>query len=271
MIAPDSPAAIPPLLCSADPPAFELFNAEGRAPILFVCDHAGRAIPAALARLGLDEAALARHIAWDIGIADLTRGLAERFDAPVVLSNYCRLVIDCNRRLEHPTSIPPVSDRVTVPANQELTPAQRQARIDACFWPYHNEIERVLAGFERRKVVPVFISMHSFTPIFQGFERPWHIGILWNRDARISVPLIAALREEPELIVGDNEPYTGRNNRHGYSIPFHAENRGLAHTLLEVRQDLIDTRHGVAEWVDRLERAFRKVLDTPGLYRVERF
>ena len=180
MIVPDSPAAIPPLLCSADPPAFELFNAEGRAPILFVCDHAGRAIPAALARLGLDEAALERHIAWDIGIADLTRALAECFDAPVVLSNYCRLVIDCNRRLDHPTSIPPVSDRVKVPANQELTPARRQARIDACFWPYHNEIERVLAGFERRKVVPVFISMHSFTPIFQKISELLSSQRIWR-------------------------------------------------------------------------------------------
>jgi len=271
MIAPDSPAAAPPLLRSSDPPAFELCNAEGRAPLLFVCDHAGRAIPAALGRLGLDEAALARHIAWDIGIADLTRALARRFDAPVVLSNYCRLVIDCNRRLEHPTSIPPVSDRVMVPANQELTPAQRQARIDGCFWPYHNEIERVLDSFTQRKIVPAFISMHSFTPIFQGFERPWHIGVLWDRDGRLSVPLMAALREECELIVGDNEPYTGRNNRHGYSIPFHAENRGLAHTLLEIRQDLIDTRHGVAEWTDRLERALRKVLDDPALYRAERY
>jgi predicted N-formylglutamate amidohydrolase len=242
-----------------DPPAFELFNPEGAAPILFVCDHAGRAIPAALGRLGLDETALARHIAWDIGVAELTRALARRCDAPAALSTYSRLVIDCNRRLEHPTSIPAVSDEVAVPANQALTPAARQARVEACFFPYHRAIESLLDRFARRGVAPVFLSMHSFTPVFQGFERPWHVGVLWDKDPRLPVPLMAALREEPGLVVGDNEPYTGRN-KHGYSIPTHAEGRGLAHALLEIRQDLIDTRHGVAAWADRLERALRRAL-----------
>ncbi|HEX6101973.1 MAG TPA: N-formylglutamate amidohydrolase, partial [Alphaproteobacteria bacterium] len=241
-----------PLLGPADPPPFELFNAEGNAPLLFVCDHAGRAIPAALGRLGLDETALARHIAWDIGVAELTRALARRFDAPAALSTYSRLVIDCNRRLDHPTSIPPVSDDVAIPANQALTPAARQARTEACFFPYHHAIDRLLDGFARRGIAPVFLSMHSFTPVFQGFERPWHVGVLWDKDPRLPLPLMAALAEEPGLVVGDNEPYMGRN-RHGYSIPMHAEARGLAHALLEIRQDLIDTRHGVMEWADRLE------------------
>jgi predicted N-formylglutamate amidohydrolase len=257
--------APPALLGPNDPPPFELFNPEGAAPILFVCDHAGRAIPAALGRLGLDETALARHIAWDIGIAELTRELARRFDAPAALSTYSRLVIDCNRRLEHPTSIPPVSDNVPVPANQALTPAARQARAEACFFPYHRAVDAMLERFAQRGVVPVFLSMHSFTPVFQGFERPWHVGVLWDRDRRVPLPLMAALAEEPGLIVGDNEPYTGRN-RHGYSIPMHAEARGLAHALLEIRQDLIDTRHGVMEWADRLERAFRRVLSDPALF-----
>lgn len=268
MSALDCHAAAPPLLEPSDPPPLELINAEGTAPLLFVCDHAGRAIPAALDRLGLDETALARHIAWDIGIAELTHALARRLDAPAVLATYCRLVIDCNRRLEHPTSIPPVSDHVTVPANQDLTPAERRARADACFWPYHREIERILDGFERRGIAPVFLSMHSFTPVFQGFERPWHIGVLRDRDARLPVPLMAALAAEPGIVVGDNEPYSGRN-RHGYSVPAHAEARGLAHALIEIRQDLIDTRHGVAAWTDRLERLLRRVLADPALYRTE--
>jgi predicted N-formylglutamate amidohydrolase len=261
-----SPAA---LIGPNDPAAFELFNTEGAAPILFVCDHAGRAIPAALGRLGLDETALARHIAWDIGVAELTRALARRFDAPAALSTYSRLVIDCNRRLDHPTSIPPVSDNVAVPANQALTPAARQARAEACFFPYHRAIESLLDRFAERGVAPVFLSIHSFTPVFQGFERPWHVGVLWDKDPRLPLPLMAALREEPGLVVGDNEPYTGRN-KHGYSIPMHAEARGLAHALLEIRQDLIDTRHGVAEWADRLERAFRRVLDDAALIQAER-
>jgi predicted N-formylglutamate amidohydrolase len=261
-----APAA---LIGPHDPPAFELFNAEGAAAILIVCDHAGRAIPAALGRLGLDETALARHIAWDIGIAELTRELARRFDAPAALSTYSRLVIDCNRRLEHPTSIPSVSDEVAVPANQALTPAARQARAEACFFPYHRAIEDLLDRFAGRGVAPAFLSMHSFTPVFQGFERPWQVGVLWDKDPRLPLPLMAALQKEPGLVVGDNEPYTGRN-RHGYSIPMHAEARGLAHALLEIRQDLIDTRHGVAEWADRLERALRGVLADPALYGVER-
>lgn len=270
MSALDRYAAAPPLLGPSDPPPFELFNAEGAAPLLFVCDHAGRAIPVALDRLGLDEAVLARHIAWDIGIAELTRMLARRLDAPAVLATYCRLVIDCNRRLEHPTSIPPVSDLVAIPANQDLTPTESQARAEACFWPYHRAIERVFEGFERRGIAPAFLSMHSFTPVFQGFERPWHVGILWNQDPRLPVPLMAALGAEPGIVVGDNEPYSGRNNRHGYSIPIHAEGRGLPHALIEIRQDLIDTHHGVAEWADRLERVLRPVLAEPALYRRER-
>jgi predicted N-formylglutamate amidohydrolase len=263
------PLAAPATLIGPnDPPAFELFNPEGTAPMLFVCDHAGRAIPAALGRLGLDETALARHIAWDIGVAEVTRALARRFDAPAALSTYSRLVIDCNRRLEHPTSIPAVSDDVAVPANQALTPAARQARAEACFFPYHRAIDGLLERFAQRGVAPVFLSMHSFTPVFQGFERPWHVGVLWDKDPRLPLPLLAALREEPGLVIGDNEPYTGRN-RHGYSIPMHAEARGLAHALLEIRQDLIDTRHGVAEWTERLERALRSVLADPALHRAE--
>ncbi len=255
-----------PLLGPSDPPPFELLNPEGAAPILFVCDHAGRAIPASLDRLGLDETALARHIAWDIGIAELTRELALRLGAPAVLSTYSRLVIDCNRRLDDPTSIPAVSDRVPVPANQGLTPAARSTRAEACFFPYHRAIDRLLDGLARRGRAPVLISMHSFTPVFQGFERPWHVGVLWDKDLRLPAPILAALAQEPDLVVGDNEPYTGRN-RHGFSIPSHAESRGLAHALLEVRQNLIDTRHGVAEWADLLERVLRRVLDQPSLYR----
>ncbi|HXV24251.1 MAG TPA: N-formylglutamate amidohydrolase [Alphaproteobacteria bacterium] len=254
------------MLGPSDPPSFELLNPEGAAPILFVCDHAGRAIPASLDRLGLDEAALTRHIAWDIGIAELTRDLALRLAAPAVLSTYSRLVIDCNRRLDDPTSIPAVSDGVPVPANLGLTPAARNARAEACFLPYHGAIDRLLDDFTRRGLSPVFISMHSFTPVFQGFERPWHIGVLWDRDPRLPAPLLAALAEEPGLVVGDNQPYTGRSRR-GFSIPSHAESRGLTHALLEVRQNLIDTHHGVAEWADRLERVLRRVLDEPSLYR----
>jgi len=247
------------LLAAADPPPFELVNGEGAAPLLFVCDHAGRAIPRALGRLGLDEATLARHIAWDIGIADLTRALAFRFGAPAVLATYSRLVIDCNRRLDDPASIPAESDRVTIPANQALDAEEKVQRAAACFHPYHSAVDRILASLIARGIRPAFLSMHSFTPVFQGFERPWHVGVLWDRDARLAVPLMQALAEDGDLIVGDNQPYSGRERR-GYAIRVHAESRRLPHALIEVRQDLIDTGRGVKEWEGRLGRALARAL-----------
>jgi predicted N-formylglutamate amidohydrolase len=257
------------LLDAADPPPFELFNAEGAAPLVFVCDHAGRAIPRALGRLGLDEATLARHIAWDIGVADLTRALARRLDAPAVLATYSRLVIDCNRRLDDPTSIPAMSDQVPIPANQSLAAEARRQRAEACFLPYHRQVDILLDSFLARGLAAAFLSMHSFTPVFQGFERPWHVGVLWDRDPRLAVPLLQALAEGGDLVVGDNQPYSGRERR-GYAIHEHAEARGLPHALIEVRQDLIDTRPGVAEWEGRLGRALARALSLPVLYgRVE--
>lgn len=257
------------LLGPRDPPPFELHNPHGRGRVLFVCDHGGRAIPEALGTLGLDETALARHIAWDIGVAELTRRLAARFDAPAVLGTYSRLVIDINRRLDDPTSIPAMSDGVPVPANLHLDGADREARAAACFHPYHAEIDRRLDDFMGRGMAPAFLSMHSFTPVFQGYERPWHIGILWDRDPRLPVPLMAALRRDAGLVVGDNEPYSGRD-RHGYSIHEHAEARGLAHVLIEVRQDLIDTHHGVEEWAARLGDVLAEALADEHLHRLER-
>src|SRR5262249_11700790 len=151
---------------------------------------------------------LSRHIAWDIGIADLTRHLARAFDAVAVLSVYSRLVVDCNRRLEDATSIPPVSDGVIVPANQNLSADERERRLAQAFRPYHDAIDRMIAARRADGAAPAVVSMHSFTPVFDGFERPWHVGVLWNRDPRIPVPLMAALGKISGLVVGDNEPYS---------------------------------------------------------------
>jgi predicted N-formylglutamate amidohydrolase len=254
----------------ADPAAFEIVNPAGKALVVFICDHAGRAIPARLGRLGLDEGALGRHIAWDIGIAELTRRLAHQFDAAAVLSAYSRLVVDCNRRLGDATSIPPVSDGVMVPANQGLDTAERERRHAQVFHPYHDAIDRVIAQRRAGGGAPAIVSMHSFTPVFGGFERPWHVGVLWNSDPRIPVPLMAALARIPGVVVGDNEPYSGKGDR-GYSIATHASAHGLPHALLEVRQDLIDTQRGIDVWAGHLVRALGEVLADPALYRAERF
>jgi predicted N-formylglutamate amidohydrolase len=259
-----------PLLGPADPPPFEIVNPDGAARVVLLADHAGRAVPQALGTLGLGPAELARHIAWDIGIADVTRRLAKRLDAPAILAGYSRLVIDCNRKLGDPTSMPQESDGIAVPGNRALTPAERARRAAALFTPYHDAVARVIDGRRRAGLVPAVVSMHSFTPVMKGFERPWHIGILWNRDPRLPVPVMRRLAAEGDICVGDNEPYSGQDE-HGYSIYVHGHDIGLAHVLIEVRQDLIDTHHGAAVWAGRLGTILADVLADETLYRVEHY
>lgn len=262
-----SPTDLPPLLGPDDPPPVTVIHSAGRAPVLLVCDHASAAIPARLGRLGLDETALARHIAYDIGAAWVTQALAAALDAPAVLSGYSRLVIDLNRAPDDPTAMPVISDGVVVPGNRDLDSGAAEARIAALFRPYHDTIAARLAAFRARGTVPALISIHSFTPIMRGFERPWHIGVLWDRDPRIPVPLMERLRRDPRLVVGDNQPYSGRNG-HGFTIEHHAIPAGLPHVLIEIRQDLIDTRHGASEWAALLTEALKDILADPDLYRV---
>ncbi len=239
------------LLGAGDPPPVELCNPQGRVRGLLLCDHASAAIPAALGNLGLDEGQRRLHIAWDIGAADVTRRLSQRLGVAAILSGYSRLVVDCNRRLDDPTSIPQESDGVEVPGNRGLPAGERRRRADACFWPYQRAIQDWLAGRQADGETPIIISMHSFTPVMDGFERPWHIGILANRDRRIAQPLIDALRRDPLLVVGDNEPYDGRHGR-GYGMMVHGEELGLPFALIEMRQDLIHTHHGAEVWAARL-------------------
>lgn len=246
-----------PLLSAGDVPPFTWCNPKGMAPVIFFCDHAGRAFPKSLGQLGLAPEHSDRHIVWDIGIADLARHLAGKMDAPALLANYSRLVIDCNRHLDDPTSIAQVSDDTFIPGNQHLKEEDKALRAREIFEPYHQELGRKIE--ERLSVQPAILSLHSFTPYMGGFARPWHIGILWNKDDRLVKPLLKALAEEGDLCIGDNEPYSGRD-RHGYSIEFHAEQRGLPHVLLEIRQDLIDTREKAKRWGDRLYKILGKIL-----------
>lgn len=263
-----------PVLAHDEPPAFEAVNRDGRAPFLLICDHASRRVPRALGNLGLEEAVLMRHIGWDIGAADVARRLSEHFDASLILAGYSRLVIDCNRALEDASSIPEESDGVPIPGNRGLAAAGATERADALFRPYHREIEEALLRCTSRGLVPALVSIHSFTPIIGGVERPWHIGILWDEDPRIALPLIAELRKppipvggrEPELVVGDNQPYSAREPK-GYSVATHAASKGFPHVAIEIRQDLIDTHHGAAEMAARLAKALAPVLGDGGLYR----
>ncbi|HEX6112814.1 MAG TPA: N-formylglutamate amidohydrolase [Geminicoccaceae bacterium] len=242
----------------------ELFNLQGGAPVLLLCDHAGRWVPPELADLGLPPMELARHIGWDIGSADVTRHLARLLDAPAVLCHVSRLVIDPNRKPGDPSSIPAISDGTLVPANQDLSPEQVRWRLRRFFIPYHRAVARQIARL-RRGCVPVIISMHSFTPRMGHIWRPWHAAVLWDTDPRLSAPVLARLRREPGLHVGDNEPYSGRFPV-GYSIPFHAARPRLPHVTFEIRQDLIETRETAEAWGERLAGVLREPLSDRKLY-----
>ena len=210
-------------------------------------------------RLGLDQSELDRHIGWDIGAAMVTRSLSARLGAPAFLSGYSRLVVDCNRPLGSPTAMPPVSDGTVVPANQAISEAEATARTDALFWPYHDAIAACLDRVIGAGAVPMLIAVHSFTPVFQGFVRPWEIGLLYEHDDRLVQPLKDALDAvRPGLTIGDNEPYAiiGPSD---YSIPVHGQGRGLPHIEFEVRQDLIGTREGAEDWAETLAAVLRRV------------
>lgn len=264
MRAPDDSAG---LLEAGDPAPVETFNEGGTAPTLLICDHAGRQVPRRLGDLGVDAAAFERHIAWDIGAAEVARRLAIRLDAPLIHAVYSRLVIDVNRRPDDPTAIPEESDGTPVPANRGLSAAARAARVAALAEPYHRAIAARLEAL-RRNGVPAVVSVHSFTPVFRGFERPWHVGVLWNRDGRLARPLLERLAAIDGVVVGDNQPYSGQD-AHGYTLPRHVEGAGIPHVLLEIRQDLIDTRHGAEQWAEKLYGALAPLLVDPALRRIE--
>jgi len=242
--------------------AFELANPDGAVPLLLVCDHASRAFPAHLGTLGVPEPDTWEHIAWDIGAAELTRGLSAALDAPAVLCRWSRLVVDCNRRLDHPSAFPVESDRIEVPGNIGLTAEEREWRIRHIYRPYHGAIDAQLDALSARDVTPAFVSVHSFTPLLGEIARPWHVGTLWDQDDRLARPVLESLRSVEGLHVGDNEPYSGRHPT-DYTLHAHAVVRGLAYIGFEVRQDLLATQGGIAYWVGLLAQALRHALGSP--------
>ncbi len=245
---------MPEALLTADEPApVTVYNANGPSPFLLVADHAGNAMPRGLGRLGIAEAECARHIAWDIGIAGLGRLLADALDATLIQQNYSRLVVDCNRPPGTATSIPEISELTAVPGNVGLSEASKAARVREIFSPYHERIETELDHRQQANRPAVLIALHSFTPSFKGVARPWHAGVLYNRDPRFSRHLLAPLKEEKGLIVGDNEPYAV-SDATDYTIPVHGERRGLPHALVEIRQDLIADENGQRAWALILAR-----------------
>lgn len=257
-----------PLVGADEPPPVELLNPDGSACVLLVCDHASNRIPRALDHLGLDGRQLERHVAYDIGARRLTEHLSRHLDAPAVLASYSRLVIDLNRHLDDTTAIPVESDGIRVPGNHGLSREDAALRVRCFYTPYRQAIDGCLNGLRARGAVPALIAIHSFTPALAGVARPWEIGLMWDKDPRIPLPLMERLRAHPFGVrVGDNEPYSGRHAA-DYTIDHHAEAAGLPHVSIEVRQDLVDTPEGAERWATMLHEALREVLADPGLYRV---
>ncbi len=263
--------AEPTLIGEADPPPFEVINPDGKATMLLVCDHASRAIPRNMKQLGLNDSALELHIAWDIGAAAVTRSLSQKLDAAAVLAGYSRLLIDVNRQPGDPQSIPEVSDNTTVPGNLNLSESDQLERVENFFWPYHHALANSLAHLWRRGPAPALFSIHSFTPSLAGKDRYWDIGVLWNRDPRLAVPLLEKLKsaEDGRYHVGDNEPYSGRDI--AYTIDLHAGAAGLPTCAVEIRQDLIESQEGIEHWADVLAWAFKDILARESLHKVEHF
>jgi predicted N-formylglutamate amidohydrolase len=241
-----------PLLGEHDPPPFRAREGRLDSPFVLAADHAGQVLPRALGTLGLTRAELDTHIAWDIGIAGVTERLGHELGAFMILQTYSRLVIDCNRPLESSTSIVDHSEYTKIPANRALSPEQVAARAQAIFHPYHQRILAELERRERAQQQTIFIAMHSFTPRFKGFDRPWHCGVLYNRDSRLARPLIQLLAREG-LEVGDNQPYFVSDDS-DYGIPHYGERRGNLSVELELRQDLITTAEQQASWAVLLAR-----------------
>jgi len=236
---------------------------EGRAARwLVTCDHAANTVPPSVngGDLGLPPEDMARHIAYDPGAAGVARRLAERLNGPLIVSNFSRLVIDPNRGEDDPTLIMRLYDGTVIPANRRVDAAEIERRLGAFWRPYH----RGIAGLVARRADAVYLAIHSFAPRLRGRDnRPWQIGILHAADARLARPLIDRLRQEPDLCVGENEPYGG--HLEGDAVDRHAIANGLPNVLIELRNDVIASEEDQIAWADRLAPILEEVLAETGL------
>lgn len=239
------------LLAKDEPLPFRVDAATRDRGFLLTADHAGRLIPAALQKLGLDEQDLSRHIAWDIGIAEVTRRLAAGLGAAAIYQVYSRLVIDCNRQPSVASAFPLISEATEIPGNIGLTDADKASRQAEVFEPYHQQIARMIAGYGAGR--PVYVAMHSFTPVYLGAARPMEVAVLYHRYPRFSKILAELLRGEAGLVVAENEPYRVSDET-DYGVPVHAEAAGLDYAEIEIRQDLIADDAGQEKWAEILTR-----------------
>ncbi len=249
------------LLTEGDvPPVLEI-NEAGDSPFFLTCDHYGRIIPRELGNLGVADSDLTRHIAWDIGIAGVAERLADHLGAHLIAQRYSRLVIDCNRPPGVASSIPVISEATIIPGNEGLTAEAAEVRRREIFDPYHRRLNEIIDARIHRGQPTVLVALHSFTPVYAGIARPWHIGTLYHRDRTLPPLMLQHLRAEGDLVVGDNEPYAV-SDQTDYTVPVHGEMRGLINTGVEIRQDLISDQSGERQWAERLARILREIEQT---------
>jgi predicted N-formylglutamate amidohydrolase len=254
------------LLGAVDPEPVGAANFGAGSGMLLVCDHAGRAVPQRLGRLGLSETVFDTHIAWDIGALGFAERLTERVRSTLIWQRYSRLVIDCNRAPDHPGAIPAVSDRVPIPRNEDLSEAERAARVASIHAPYHARIAAEIDARIASGELPLIICAHSFTPVMQDDVRPWHVGVLHGGASPASEALLRLLRAEGDLVVGDNQPYAMDGT--DYTAPTHAWARGLDVIELEIRQDLLADIEGQTRFADLFARLLPQLLEGPGAIQV---
>ncbi len=237
--------------------------------LLLLCDHARNTVPEPYGDLGVPAEQFERHIGYDIGARAVTLELAKRLNAPACLTTYSRLLIDPNRGDDDPTLIMRLSDGAVVPGNAKVDTKERAIRIDRFHKPYHDLIDQTLDAMMEVSEPPVIVSIHSFTPVWRGVPRPWHVTVLWDSDPRAVHPILEGLRAQEDIVVGDNEPYDGALKND--TMYRHATRRGVAHALLELRQDLIADAAGALEWADRLEPVLRKIAGMSDCRRIQHF
>lgn len=232
-------------------------NEEGRSPLFLVCEHAGRKIPKLLGSLGLAAEELERHIAYDIGAEQVARGLAKRLDAPLVLQRYSRLVYDCNRPPQANSAIPELSELTEIPGNRRLIESQKRQRAEEIYVPFHARVGELIEARLRNGKPVIFITIHSFTPVFKGFARSLDVGLLFDGDRRFTDLITPLLRAAGRIDVRHNEPY-GPADGVCHTLNVHAGVRGLPYSMIEIRNDLITNESGQVEWADRLADVLRR-------------
>ena len=248
--------------CERDwPEAVEILNGGGRSDIVLLCEHASNHMPAQYEGLGLEAGHLRRHIAWDIGAAEVTRRLSARLDAAAFLGNYSRLLIDLNRPIGSAGSIPLRSEDTDIPGNAALGEAERQRRAAVMFAPFHEAVARHLDARQEAGRTTRIVTIHSFTPVFLGEKRPWHAGVLFDGAHSLAEEVLHGLRAEPSLNVEANVPYVISADG-DYAVPVHGDQRGIDAILIEIRQDLLADEPGIAEWSGRLARVLGALRET---------